>query len=124
MREVQHHRDSSQRAEEAGNAARVADVGVNAVFLRDLDVAAEDFHPALQDGDRHPVRARERFGAVGGGGNLGGIVAGGDDLVHGGLDEVEPLLVDVHQGDFRVGKRGEREYVPHQATSEAETAGS
>ena len=47
---VNHDWQGAQGAEDARRAARIADIGVDAILHRDLDVGAEDLYTALQDG--------------------------------------------------------------------------
>ena len=79
---------------------------------------------ALKNGGHHAVRAFERFHAVGGGGDAGGIVSLLGDAFAGAVDRVQALGIHVHQRDVRVGQRREGKQVAHQRTGEAETAGS
>ena len=121
-RDLHHGRRGAQEAEDAGRAAGVADVDVYAVLLRDLDIGAENARAAREDGDDHAVRALERDLPVEGGGDLRFVLAGGDDLMHRAVDEVQTVGIDVHQGQLAVGERREGEKVLDQCTGEAEAA--
>ena len=72
---TEHHRNGAQRTEDAGRAARVANVGVNPILLGDLNVVAPDIQPAGQNGDDHIVGPLQRRRAILGRRDGGGIVA-------------------------------------------------
>lgn len=105
-----------------GGAARVADVDVDVVLFRNLNVGAEDRKAALQDRDDHPVGILQRFAAVEGRFDLRRIFAGFDDLFDGGSDETELFGIDIHQRQRRIPEGREREDVPNQSAGETETA--
>ena len=89
--DVEHHRDRAQRAEDAGWPARVADVGVHAVLLGNLDVVPPDADRRGQDGAEDGVGAFERLLAVHGREDGRRIVAFADDALDGAAREIEPL---------------------------------
>ena len=121
-RDVHDGVDRAQVAEDAARAARVAHVGVHAVFLGNQDVVLPDVHLAVQDGGHDAVRAHERFLAVQGGDDLGRILALGHDALHGAADVVQALGVDVHQRDGRVAEGREGQQVSDQRAGKAEAA--
>jgi len=100
--DIEHDRDRAQRAEDARRAASVADVGIHAVLLRDLDVGAEDLRSALQDRDQDAVRALDSLLAIRGGDDLRGVVPGGDDLLDRLPAELETLGINVHERERAV----------------------
>ena len=83
-----------------------------------------DVHAAAKDGGEHGVGALERLGAVGGGGELGGVVAGLDDFRAGLARHFEAAGMDVHERNLGVGERGEGEAVLDEAAGEAEASGA
>ena len=98
--DIDQDRYRAQRTENAGDAARVADVHIDAVFHRDLDIVPPDLGRADQNCDDHIIGATQRFDAVHGGAHGGRIFACFDNTGDGALGEIKALGVDIHQRDL------------------------
>lgn len=61
---VQHQRDIAQSAENAGDAARIADVDIDAELHGDLNIIAPDVDPAVEDRTQNAVRTGKRLRAA------------------------------------------------------------
>lgn len=120
----EHLGDGAQGAEDARGAARVADVDIDAVLLRDQDVVLPDVQFTAEDGGKDGIGVLEGLAAVGGGRERRRVLTGRDDALARLLCHAQTLAVDVHQDDMGVLHGGEGETVAHQTTGEPQAAGA
>ena len=66
----------------------------------------------------------ERLGAIQRRLDLGRVVAHLHDPLHGPLGEIQPLGVNVHQGDSGIFQQGKGQHIAHQIARKAKTAGA
>ena len=83
-----------------------------------------DAGSAAEDGNADSVRTRKDLAPIGGGGDGRPVAALVDQLVTGAAGKIEPLFVDVYQGDLGVAQEIEGEQIAHQVAREPEAARS
>ena len=119
---VQHQRDIAQSAENAGDAARIADVDIDAELHGDLNIIAPDVDPAVEDRTQNAVRTGKRLRAALRRGDCCVRTHGRVDLSDCGGNPFEPLRVGVHQRQLTVRKGWEREQIPDKIAREDKAA--
>ena len=121
--DFQQQGDVTQSAENTGNTARIANVGIHTVLLGNLDIMSPDVNAAVEHGAKHTVRALEGFRPV----------CSGSDLAvrafHGFLDPLAYLTdifqiigIAIHQSNLAILECREGQQVAHTACGELQAS--
>lgn len=81
-----------------------------------------DVNVTVKDGTQDTVRPFQRLLTAHSGDHLGVGFAGGDNFVDSGGDLFQPQGIDVHQGDFTVGKGGKGQKILYQPSGKADAS--
>ena len=114
----------AEKAEDTAGAERIANGLVEAIAAGDLDVEAVGVEAADLEGDDHVGGAVEGAAAVGGGFDTCREAVVGDELASGGGRALQPVGIDVHEGECAVAQLGKAEQVADQAKREDVAAGT
>ena len=120
--DVEHQRNIAQSAEDAGYAARVADVDVHAVFFGNLDIVPPNVRVAVEHGAQHAVRTGQRFRTAERRGDLRRLAGRVHNPLYAAADSIQPFGVDVHQRQLAVFKRRKRQQIAHNVPREDKAA--
>ena len=122
--DADHHRNRPQRTEHATDTARVADVGIDAVFFGNQNVVLPHTHVAGQNRAQHRIRALQRLAPVHRRHDTRRILAAVNNALHRTFREIESFTIHVHQHQCGIFQQRIRQDVAHQATRKSQTTGT
>ncbi len=117
---IEHDRYRAKGPEDSRGPTGVADVDVDPVFFWNFNVEAPNADAAREYGDEDAVGSFKRFRAVQGRRDFRRIAPGLENLQHSPSRGVEPLGINVHEGDVAVPEGGKRQDVADQPSCELE----
>jgi hypothetical protein len=117
-------RRRAKKAEDVARPERVANRLVESIAARNLDIESIGIETANLEGDDNMRCAVQGTAAVGRGLDPGRIAMVIDQLAGGAGGALQPVGVDIHQGDGGVAQLGEAQQISHQAERKNVAAGA